>query len=40
MTTLNGQGFDTQILWENHKNVNTPVHLNFFHIYSIKLLLQ
>ena len=37
MTTLNGQGFDIQILWENHKNVNPPVQLN---IYSIKLLLE
>lgn len=40
MTTLNGRGFDIQILWEHHKNVNPPVHLNFFNPKSVQILLE
>ena len=39
ITTLNGKGFDIQLLWEKHKNVNPPNHLNFINPDSIKLLL-
>lgn len=40
VTTLNGLGFDLQILWGNHKNVNPPVHLNFFNPGSMEILLN
>lgn len=39
-TTLNGGGFDIQILWENSKSVFPPHHLNFFNTESIKILLD
>lgn len=35
MTTLNGQGFDIQVLWEKSKSFNPPLHLNFFNPASI-----
>lgn len=40
VSTLNGKGFDIQLLWERHKNVNPPVHLNFFNLNSIRILLE
>lgn len=40
MTTLNGRGFDIQLLWEKHKNVNPPHHLNFINPKSISILLE
>ncbi|VVB88572.1 Ubiquinone biosynthesis O-methyltransferase [uncultured archaeon] len=39
LTTLNGQGFDIQLLWENSKSISPPHHLNFFNPKSISLLL-
>ena len=40
MTTLNGKGFDIQLLWEKSKSVTPPHHLNFFNPNSICLLLE
>ena len=40
MTTLNGQGFDIQILWEGSKSVSPPHHLNFCNPRSMALLLE
>lgn len=40
LTTLNGKGFDIQLLWERHKNVNPPHHLNFANPKSIRLALE
>jgi SAM-dependent methyltransferase len=40
ITTLNGNGFDIQILWEKSKSVSPPNHLNFFNPRSITMLLQ
>lgn len=40
LTTLNGQGFDIQVLWEKSKSLSPPQHLNFFNPYSISLLLE
>ncbi len=40
ITTLNGKGFDIQLLWEKHKNVNPPHHLNFANPDSMKILLE
>lgn len=39
-TTLNGQGFDIQLLWKRSKSVSPPHHLNFFNPRSIALLLE
>ncbi|MDQ7816746.1 MAG: class I SAM-dependent methyltransferase [Melioribacteraceae bacterium] len=39
-TTLNGLGFDIQLLWEKSKSISPPHHLNFFNPWSIKILLQ
>jgi SAM-dependent methyltransferase len=39
-TTLNGEGFDIQILWEKSKSVSPPHHLNFFNPQSIRTLLE
>ncbi len=38
-TTLNGEGFDIQILWDKSKSIFPPHHLNFFNTTSIKTLL-
>ena len=40
ITTLNGKGFDIQLLWAKHKNVNPPHHLNFINPKSIRILLE
>lgn len=39
LTTLNGFGFDVQILWERAKSVFPPHHLNFFNPRSMETLL-
>ena len=40
LTTLNGLGFDIQILWERSKSVSPPHHLNFFNPHSMEILLE
>jgi len=40
LTTLNGLGFDIQLLWERSKSVSPPHHLNFFNPQSIGLMLE
>jgi len=40
LTTLNGLGFDIQLLWERSKSVTPPHHLNFFNPHSVRLLLE
>jgi SAM-dependent methyltransferase len=40
LTTLNGEGFDIQILWEKSKSVTPPHHINFFNPGSLALLLE
>lgn len=40
MTTLNVQGFDIQLLWEQSKSVSPPHHLNFFNPGSIRCLME
>ena len=40
MTTLNGEGFDIQLLWEQHRTVTPPHHLNFINPRSIKILME
>ncbi len=40
ITTLNGAGFDVQILWERSKSVYPPCHLNLFNPESICGLLR
>jgi SAM-dependent methyltransferase len=40
LTTLNGEGFDIQILWEKSKSVTPPHHLNFFNPGSLSRLLK
>lgn len=39
-TTLNGLGFDIQILWDKSKSISPPHHLNFFNPHSAKILLD
>lgn len=39
LTTLNGEGFDIQVLWEKSKSVMPPHHLNFFNPVSIRNIL-
>lgn len=39
ITTLNGEGFDIQILWEHAKNIYPPCHINFFNPGSLSSLL-
>ncbi|MBF0523108.1 MAG: class I SAM-dependent methyltransferase [Candidatus Omnitrophica bacterium] len=40
LTTLNGEGFDIQVLWEKAKSVSPPHHLNFFNPGSLKQFLE
>jgi SAM-dependent methyltransferase len=40
LTTLNGQGFDIQLLWEHSKSVSPPHHLNFINPRSMARLLE
>lgn len=40
LTTLNGLGFDIQLLWEKSKSVTPPHHLNFFNPQSIRLMFE
>jgi len=40
ITTLNGKGFDTLLLWERSKSITPPHHLNFFNTDSIRQLLE
>ena len=39
VTTLNGLGFDIQLLWEESKSVSPPHHLNFFNPNSLRTLM-
>ena len=40
LTTLNGMGFDIQLLQEKSKSIFPPHHLNFFNPGSLKILLR
>ena len=40
ITTLNGLGFDIQLLWDASKSIFPPHHLNFFNPRSIKILFE
>ncbi len=40
LTTLNGKGFDVQLLWERSKSITPPHHLNFFNPKSMCRLLE
>jgi SAM-dependent methyltransferase len=40
LTTLNGEGFDIQILWEKARSIYPPCHMNFFDPESLSRLLQ
>ena len=40
MTTLNGLGFDIQVLWSASKAVSPPHHLNFANPHAMKILLE
>jgi SAM-dependent methyltransferase len=40
LTTLNGEGFDIQVLWEKSKSIYPPCHINFFNPDSLSLLLR
>lgn len=39
-TTLNGNGFDIQILWEKSKSISPPHHLNFINPKSAMIILN
>jgi len=40
LTTLNGLGFDIQILWKDSKSLSPPHHLNFFNPRSLSKFLE
>lgn len=40
LTTLNGEGFDIQVLWEKSKSIYPPCRINFFNPDSLALLLS
>ena len=40
LTTLNGEGFDIQVLWEKSKSIYPPCHINFFNPDSLSILLR
>jgi len=40
LSTLNGEGFDIQVLWERSKSVAPPQHLNFLNPESISALIK
>ena len=40
LTTFNNKGFDILLLWDQHKNIFPPVHINFFNLQSITILLK
>lgn len=39
-TTLNGEGFDIQFLWDKSKAIFPPQHINFFNLKSIAILAE
>ena len=39
-TTLNGMGFDIQMLGKNSNSIYPPYHINFFNPQSIEILLK
>jgi len=40
LTTLNGKGFDLQMLGEKSRSINPPHHINFFNPHSLSLLMR
>lgn len=40
LTTLNGGGFDIQLLWEKNDNINPPHHINFRTPAGFKILFE
>ncbi|MFA4850519.1 MAG: methyltransferase domain-containing protein [Methanoregula sp.] len=40
LTTLNGKGFDLQMLGEKSKSISPPHHINFFNPDSVRILLE
>lgn len=40
LTSLNGLGFDMQILWDKNKNIYPPCHINFFNPASLTRMLD
>ena len=40
LTTLNGLGFDIQMLGKNSNSIYPPYHINFFNPKSIEFLLK
>ena len=39
-TTLNGHGFDIQVLWDKSNSISPPHHINFFNPNSASILLK